>query len=149
MSNLTKFSKISPFENLRREMDRFMDDFTASTFFPEIGDTNVDLWAPVADMVEDDKEYLISVDLPGVPKKDVKVNFENGRLAISGERKREKKEENGGLIRREKYYGNFYRSFLIPKNIRNEGIEAGYKDGILTVHLPKTEESKPKVIEIK
>lgn len=149
MSTITKFSKLSPFESLRRDMDRFIDDMTFSSFFPDNGDTNMEVWAPVADMTENDKEFVISVDLPGVPKKDVTVNFENNRLTISGERKKDMKEDKEGLIRREKYYGNFYRSFLIPKYIKSDMISAAYKDGILTIRLPKTEESKPKMIEIK
>jgi HSP20 family protein len=106
-------------------------------------------WAPLADITEDDKEYVIKTELPDVNKDDVKVTVENGVLTISGERKFEKEEKNKRYHRIERAYGTFVRSFSLPDDADSNGVKAEFKDGILTVHLPKNESAKPRQIEVK
>jgi HSP20 family protein len=104
-------------------------------------------WAPLVDITEDDKEYIIKTELPEVKKEDVKVAVENGLLTIVGERKFEK-EENKKYHRVERAYGRFVRSFIVPDAVDADKVSAEFKDGVLKVHLPKSEKTKPKQIEV-
>ena len=105
-------------------------------------------WAPLADISEDDKEYLIKLELPEVKKEDVNVTVENGVLTISGERKFEKEEKNKKYHRVERAYGSFMRRFTLPDDADAEKVKAEFKDGMLTVHVSKSEKAKPKQIEV-
>ena len=106
-------------------------------------------WTPLVDISEDGKEYLIKAELPEVKKDDVKVAVENGVLTISGERKSEKEEKNRKYHRIERAYGSFERSFIVPDDADADKVIAEFKDGVLRVHLPKSEKAKPKQIEVK
>src|SRR5204862_2721056 len=105
-------------------------------------------WTPLADITEDDKEYLIKAELPEMKKEDVKVTVENGVLTISGERKFEKEEKKKKYHRVERGYGSFVRTFALPEDADAGKIKAEFKHGILEVHLPKNEKAKPKQIEV-
>jgi HSP20 family protein len=106
-------------------------------------------WAPSADISETDKEYLIRAELPAVKREDVKVTFDQGMITIHGERKEEKETKNERFHRVESFRGAFSRSFSVPDNIDEKAIRADAKDGVLTVHLPKTVASAPKSVEVK
>ena len=106
-------------------------------------------WAPSVDIIEDDKEWLVKADLPEVKKEDVKVTVENGVLTITGERKFEKEEKDKKYHRIERSYGNFFRSFTLPDAADGSKVNAEFKDGVLQVHLPKSEKTKPKAVEVK
>jgi HSP20 family protein len=106
-------------------------------------------WAPLVDISEDDKEYLIKVELPEVKKEDVKVTAEEGTLTIMGERKFEKEEKGKKYHRVERAYGSFGRSFSLPDDASPAKVRAEFKDGVLTVHLVKTEKAKPQQIDVK
>lgn len=105
-------------------------------------------WAPAVDVLETDAEFQIIAELPGLEKEDVKLSVEGGVLAISG--RREQVEEKGTRLHRiERASGSFFRSFSVPDTVDETKVKASYKNGILTVHLPKTEKAKPKSIEVK
>jgi HSP20 family protein len=105
-------------------------------------------WSPTADISETDDEYLIRAALPAVKKEDVKVTYEDGMLTLSGER-RQREHEKGEKFRRvETYYGNFERTFALPDVIDAEAIKAEYKDGVLTIHVPKLEPKKVATIAV-
>ena len=106
-------------------------------------------WMPTVDIAEDDNEYLIKVEIPEVDKKDVKVTVQEGMLTIQGERKKEKDEKGKRFHRIERAYGKFVRSFMLPEDAAEDKIMAEFKDGMLMVHLPKTEKPKPKQVEVK
>jgi len=106
-------------------------------------------WAPLVDITEDDKEYLIKAELPEVKKEDVKLTAHNDVLTITGERKYEKEEKGKKYHRVERAYGSFERSFTLPEDADEGKIAAEFKDGVLKVHLPKSEKAKPKSIEVK
>jgi len=106
-------------------------------------------WTPLVDITEDDKEYLIKAELPEVKKEEVKVTVENGLLTISGERKIEKEEKGKRYHRVERAYGCFLRSFSLPDDADGTKVNADFKDGLLRVHLAKSENAKPKQIEVK
>jgi HSP20 family protein len=106
-------------------------------------------WAPAVDITEDDKEYLVTAELPQVRKENVKVTLENGILSISGERKFEKEEKGKKYHRIERSHGSFLRSFDLPDDADANKVDAKFSDGILSVHVGKSESSQPKQIEIK
>jgi len=107
--------------------------------------SSTDTTLPAVNVKEDNDSYMIEVAAPGMTKEDFKVDYENGRLTISSERKNESKEKDGNYTRREFSYQSFQRSFTVPENIVNgDKIAATYKEGILHISLPKREEVKPK-----
>jgi HSP20 family protein len=107
-------------------------------------------WSPGADISENEKEYLIRAELPGVKREDVKVTLDQGVITISGERKLEKEDKGTKFHRIESFHGTFSRSFGLPDNVDQAAIFADSKDGVLFVHLPKTKPAeKPKAVEIK
>jgi HSP20 family protein len=106
-------------------------------------------WSPSADISETDKEYLIRAELPAVKKEDVKVTVDRGMITIEGERKQQKEEKTEKFHRVESLYGNFTRSFSLPEDINVEAIRCEEKDGVLTVHIPKTHAEKATVKQIK
>lgn len=106
-------------------------------------------WAPLVDITEDDKEYLVKAELPGLKKEEVKVTVEDGVMTISGERKVEKEEKTKKYHRVERAYGKFERSFTLPDKADGSKVNAEFKDGMLQVHLPKTEKPASKALEVK
>ena len=106
-------------------------------------------WSPLADITEDEKEYLIRAELPDMKKEEVRLTVENAVLKISGERKFEKEEKGKKYHRTERAYGSFVRNFSLPEDAGGSKVSADYKDGVLHVHLPKSQKAKPKAIEIK
>ena len=106
-------------------------------------------WSPLVDITEDEKEYLIKAELPEIKKEDVKLTVQDNVLAISGERKYEKEEKGKKYHRVERAYGSFLRSFTLPEDADGSKVAAEYKEGILKVHLPKSEQVKAKSIEVK
>jgi HSP20 family protein len=123
--------------------------FRRANLTPEDENITTPEWAPLVDIAEDDKEYLIKVELPEVQKDDVKVTVENGTLTIAGERKAEKEEKGRKFHRVERYFGRFERNFTIPDDAAGENVKAEFKDGVLRVHLAKSEKARPKQIEVK
>jgi HSP20 family protein len=105
-------------------------------------------WSPAANISETEKEYLIKAELPEVQKEDVRVLVENGVITISGERKQQKEQKDENEIRIESFYGTFSRSFSLPDNVDANGVRAESKDGVLKVHIPKKEVSKPKAVTV-
>jgi len=101
-------------------------------------------WAPSVDISEDNKEWLLKADLPDVKKEDVKVTVENGVLTVTGERKFEKEHKDKKYHRIEWSYGHFFRSFALPEGADSSKVSAEFKDGVLRVRLPKSEEAKAK-----
>jgi HSP20 family protein len=106
-------------------------------------------WAPLVDIAEDDKEYLVKAELPEISRDQINVTVENGMLVISGERKLEKEEKGTKFHRIERAYGRFVRSFDLPDDADSEKVKADFKDGLLTVHVAKGEAARPKQIEVK
>ncbi len=106
-------------------------------------------WSPAVDVSESDGEYVIKAELPEVKKEDVKVTLEDGSVTLQGERKQEKEEKGKRYHRIERSYGSFMRSFELPENVDSGKAKAEFKDGMLTLSLPKTEKAKSKSLEIK
>jgi HSP20 family protein len=106
-------------------------------------------WAPSADISETDQEYLIRAELPAVRKEDVKVTLDQGMITIHGERKEDKETKDEKFHRVESFRGAFSRSFSVPDNIDEKAIRADSKDGVLTVHLPKSKTTTARTVEVK
>lgn len=142
-------SEPTAIESMRREMDRFFDELTPFSWLRENnGGSMMDVWTPSTDMSEDENEYVIKMDIPGMTKDDIEVNFEDNRIVIRGERSEEEKEEKKDYIRKERYSGSFYRSFTIPKTVDEDQIKAKFEEGVLKINLPKAEVSKPKEVKV-
>jgi len=143
----------APLRELEELQDRLTSFFGRRLPLAKSGASNEDFsltnWAPRVDIAEDEKEYEIDAELPGVKKEDVKVAVENGVLAISGERKAQTEEQGKKYHRIEQLYGSFTRSFVLPEGIAGDKVSAEFKDGILKVHVPKDEKAQPKTIEVK
>jgi HSP20 family protein len=106
-------------------------------------------WAPVVDIEETDKEYLIKAELPELKKEDVKVSIREGVLTIEGERRKEKEEKGRRFHRLERSYGRFLRSFTLPPDADEKGVRADFKDGVLSIHVGRSATARPRAIEVK
>ena len=143
---LTRWNPANDFMNLQREVNRLFNGITPRTKRDEEYESAV--WSPVVDIMEDADKFSLSFDLPGVDKKDVKMKFSENTLTISGERRSVEETKDATCHRVERVYGKFYRSFTFPSLVNADKISAAYRDGVLTVTVPKAEESKPKQISI-
>ena len=121
--------------NLNDELDRLFE-------------TSLQAWAPALDVHEDKDKFTVNLELPGLKHEDIDVHLEDGSLIISGERKSEAVTEGTEVHRQERYYGKFSRALTLPTAVAADKVKATYKDGILTVTLPKAEEAKPKQIDV-
>ena len=130
--------------NSPNQLGRFFDRWPSFTDSP----TTTSAWAPNVDIFESESELVVKTELPGVDAKDVELNVEKNVLTISGERKLEFEDKKENYHRVERAYGSFSRSFSLPQLIAEDKIEADYKDGVLTVHVPKHEKAKPRQIKI-
>lgn len=133
-------------DSLQREIDRVFDAFFPSS--DSDGESSQSLWAPRTDLVEGETAYRIELDLPGVDRDDVKINYQDNQLTISGERQEAYTDESEDCVRMERTFGRFYRAFSLPRTVDPEGIEAAHENGVLTITVPKTKESRPRQIEI-
>lgn len=138
----------SDYFGIQREINKVFDNFLH-------GGSQADetfqgsYWTPAVDIAEHDNEYIVKMELAGVTKDDVKISLESNILTIKGEKKQEKEEKSKNFHRVERSYGSFQRSFTLPTTVKSDKIDAVFKDGVLTVTLPKLEDSKPKQIEVK
>lgn len=149
MANLTRWN---PFAELEEMLDRYSRTPGQARLTGRDGQQEVMRkgdWAPAVDITEDSDAYIIKAELPGVERNDVRVQVNDGVLTLQGERHAEKEEKDKKVHRVERFYGNFARSFTLPDNVDEEQIQADYKDGMLTLRLPKSEKAKPRSIEVK
>lgn len=144
-----KLARWDPF----REVEEILDRGGRALDWPFRGGRNLIAreadWAPRVDISETDKEFTIKAEVPGIKREDVKINIEDHVLSIHGESKQEKEEEGKRFHRVERFYGSFNRSFALPENVDEEQIAANFKDGLLSLTIPKKEAEKAKAIEIK
>ena len=131
--------------NLRDEIDRLFE-----APLTELARTSQLLsgWTPALDLHEDKDNLIVKAELPGMKKEDIDISLHDGSLSISGERKSEEKFENAEVYRAERFVGRFQRTVALPAPVAADKVKAQYKDGVLTITLPKTEEAKPKQIDV-
>lgn len=144
MSSITRWDTYSGLSGLQEQVNRLFE----SSFSRRADNSALTSWAPAVDIFETENELVVKADLPEVNEKDIDVRVENNMLTVRGERKFEEKTEKENYLRVERTYGTFSRSFSLPNTVNNEAIKADYKNGVLTVTLPKRAESKPKQVKV-
>jgi HSP20 family protein len=138
--------------SLRTDVDRLFEDFfgglsrTAAT--AQGASQRSAFWAPPVDVSENEDQFLVRAELPGIKQEDIDIELENNVLTIKGERKFERKDEKENYHFVERSYGSFFRSFTLPRNVDPNGISANFADGVLTIGIPKAEEAKPRKVQI-
>lgn len=141
------FREMAPFrefERMRKEMDRLWDSFFERR--PRTGDMGE--WYPSLDVAETKNDVVIKAEVPGMDPKDIDISLSNGVLTIKGEKKQEREEKEGDYHFTERSFGTFTRAIQLPAEVQSEKIEASYKNGVLKIILPKSEEAKRKQIKI-
>ena len=133
-----------PFDALQQEMNRLFDGFLRGFDAAPIGAMEGRLmgFTPIVDVKEDDKEVVVKAELPGIDEKDIDVVLSEHALTIKGEKKEEREDKGKGYYRMERSYGSFHREIPLPAGIDLQKVEAAFKNGLLSVTLPKTEEAK-------
>ena len=137
---LKVWEPLRSFKPFYGDLDRWFDDVP--------GKPDERIWHPNVDVYETEDSYVLKADLPGVNKKDIKIDVNDNTLTFKGERKFEEKTEKDNYVRVERSYGSFTKSFTLSDNVDTENIKASYKDGVLEITLAKKEEAKPKEIDI-
>ena len=152
-AHAAKSREMSPFVSLRNEVDRIFDSFdrgffgfpsTRSLFDIEALFPRKTAWdlVPAVDVAENEKHYELTAELPGINEKDIDLKVSNGILTISGDKEEKKEESDKGYYLSERNYGSFQRSFQVPDGVDVDKIDATFKNGVLTVTLPKTPEAQ-------
>jgi HSP20 family protein len=145
MNTVTRWDQSRGLTPLQEQVIRlFEDNFTRD----RSAHADLGTWAPPVDIYETENELVVKADLPDLQEKDIDVRVENNTLTIRGERKFEKDVNEDDYLRVERSYGSFMRSFSLPNMVSSESIRAEYRNGVLTLHMAKREESKPKQIKI-
>lgn len=144
---LVRWRPVRGLLDIREDVDRLFDEF----FFdlPAVRYSDGGFWSPRVDISETDDELIITAEVPGMEKGDLKVSVEDGVLTLKGEKKHEKELKDANCHRIERRYGTFQRSFAFPAGVEPDKVRAKYEDGVLRVTLPKAEEVEPKEIEVK
>jgi len=134
-----------PLTAFQREMNRLMESFLGTSPFPEAKGE----WVPALDVAETENEIVVKAEVPGIDKKDIDVTIRGDRLTISGEKKDERKEKKDTYTVYERRHGSFSRTITLPTDVNLDKVEAEFKNGVLTIRLPKTEETKARRISVK
>lgn len=145
---MTTISRWEPFRGLSTLHDQVNRLFNETVLRGQGEDSGLTTWSPAVDIYETENELVVKADLPDVSEKDIDVRVENNLLTIRGERKFEKSLSEDNYLRVERSYGTFSRSFSLPNTVNAEAIHAEYKNGVLTVTMPKREESKPRQVKV-
>jgi len=143
--SMTRWEPLRGLNTLQEQVNRLFEDSVTRT---RSGQAELASWAPAVDIFETENELVVKADLPDVQEKDIDVRVENNTLTIRGERKFNNEVHEDNYLRVERAYGTFTRSFSLPNTVNTEGIQAEYRNGVLSVRLPKREETKPKQIKI-
>lgn len=140
---LTRWDPFREMVTMRRAVDRLMENSLG-----EQGEWTKAEWALALDVIEHENEFLVKASLPGVKPEDLDITFDKGILTLRGELRDESEKEQGQYHMRERRFGTFIRSVSLPTTVKADDINANYQDGVLTLHLPKAEEVKPRRIAI-
>jgi HSP20 family protein len=144
MKTFNRFEPSRSSHPLQEQINRMLNDVLERTG----EESSLTTWAPAVDIFETEHELVVKADLPDVKPEELDVRVENNILTIRGERKFEKKVNESNYLRVERSYGAFSRSFSLANTVNSEAIKAAYKDGVLTLSIPKREEAKPKLIKV-
>ena len=142
---VTNWPSIGRLSDLREEIDRLFEMPLAG-----VAGTSpwMSGWTPALDVYEDKDQFVVKAEVPGMKKEDIEVSLHEGSLTVSGERKSEHETDEAGVYRSERFFGRFQRTVDLPTGVDPSRVKADYRDGILTITLPKAEEAKPKKISV-
>jgi HSP20 family protein len=143
MSTLNRWEPFTSNSGLESQVNRIFTELMGRS-----QESNLTSWAPAVDIFESEHALVVKADLPDVKPEELDIRVENNILTIRGERKFEKKVDEKNYLRVERSYGSFARSFSLANTVNSEAIKADYKDGVLTLTIPKREEAKPKQIKV-
>ena len=146
MANLIHSRPYLTMKSLQEEVERLFGDVFPSRAIGS--ETLPRMWSPLTDLSELENEYVLKMDLPGLPKENIEIKIEDHRLVVSGEKKEETKKEGENFLSAERCYGSFYRSFSLPSATKEEAIKAEFENGVLTIHVPKVETAQPRKVSI-
>ena len=142
LSKRQRFNDWPPLAKLRDQIDQMFED-------PELGSTEfLGGWSPAVDVLEDKDKLTVKAELPGFRREDIDVSLHDHNLVLSGERKQENEHKEGEFYRAERFYGKFRRSILLPYGVDTQKVQATYRDGVLTVTLPKSEKTAGQRIDV-
>jgi len=144
---IVRWEPLRELGSLQNEMNRLFNTVFDTPPSGNAGST-MRRWMPAMDLVETDESFILRADLPGMSEEDIKVEFEDGTLTVSGERKAEHESRNEGYYRVERAFGAFSRSLTLPQGVDPESVSASFDRGVLEVKVPKPEQRKPRRIEI-
>ena len=147
MTTLTRWEPFRELTTMRDMMDRFFDE--PFTRLPTLWEREPNTLSLALDVMENPENYVVKASVPGVKPEEIEITIDNNMLTIKGETKEETEREEGNYHLRERRSGSFYRSVALPANVKADQIEAVNENGVLTLTLPKAEETKPKKIEVK
>ena len=145
MTNITPWGPFRGLTALHEQMNRLLED---TLFHARTDQSALTSWAPAVDIYETEHELVVKADLPDIDEKDLDVQVENNILTIRGERKFDRTVKEDNYLRLERSYGSFSRSFSLANTVNTDAIKAEYRDGVLTLTIPKREDSKPKQIKV-
>ena len=148
MTSITRWDPFRELEDMSTRLNRLFAQ-PGTRLLGDGGDTALAGWTPAIDVQETDGEYLVKADLPDLKKEDVHVQIADGMLSVSGERHQEKEEKGKRFHRVERAYGRFERHVSLPAEVDPKKVSAAFKDGVLSVHLPKSPTARPQSIEVK
>ncbi len=147
-ANIVRFDPFEDMARLQREVNRLFEDSGRSTGRGGAELASARTWAPAVDIFEDREEIVVRAELPGLRQEDIDIELTGDTLTLKGERKFEDAQRKDNYVRVERAYGHFQRSFTIGVPVRGDAVKASYKDGLLEIHLPKSEETKPKKVPV-
>lgn len=148
MANIVRFDPFEDMARLQREVNRLFEDNTRTRGRDGAEQASARTWAPAVDILEDQNEIVVRAELPGLKQEDIDIELTGETLTIKGERKFEDTERKDHYVRVERSYGAFQRAFTIGAPVQHDAVSASYKDGVLEVHLPKSEATKPKKVQV-
>lgn len=140
-------SRWDPFRDISKAQDQ-LNRFLEDAFIRRSNDSSLTTWAPEVDIHETQDSLVLEADLPGMDEKDLDIRVENNMLTIRGDRKFEKKVSEENYLRVERAYGSFSRSFSLPNTLNPDSVKAEYRNGVLTIRVPKREEAKPRQVKV-
>ncbi len=148
--SLVRWDPIRDMEEMAERVNRYLGHpVLARTIDDRKENLGLPDWVPVADVVETPHAYLVRLELPGLAAQDVKVSLDSHVLSVAGERRQEERDKQTRYHRVESAYGSFLRRFTLPDDVDEQKLRAEFRDGILSVHVPKAEHAQPRAIEVK
>lgn len=146
MTNIVRFDPFEDFTRLQREVNRLFEDNSRANRAAEPASTRA--WAPMVDILEDQNEILVRAELPGIKQDDIDIELKGDTLTLRGERRFDDTQRKENYVRMERTYGQFQRAFTIGVPVKSEAVTADFREGILEIRIPKSEETKPKKVKV-